>query len=135
MLKFIYSEKDTKILWYHHLRFHYVVMVKSTVEILQNFVSFSEYINFTYYRTRRLTEWVVSASPGTTTLGWTKKITSTLFFVKVPRYFCFGIKKNRFTLFLNKYARQLRVQEINRIFTIGSLNIWHISALLVFRKQ
>ena len=74
----------------------------------------------------------MSASPGTTTLGCTKKITSTLFFVKVPRYFCFGIKKNRFTLFLNKYARQLRIQEINRNFTIGSLNIWHISALLVF---
>ena len=89
------------------------------MEISQNFVAFSVYMNFTYYRTRRLTEWVVSASPGTTTLGWTKKITSTLFFVKVLRYFCFGIlKKIVSQLFLNKYAR---LQEINRIFPIGKL--------------
>ena len=39
-LKFIYSEKTTVDL-------SYVVTVKSMVEILQNFVSFSEYMNFT----------------------------------------------------------------------------------------
>ena len=43
-VKFIYSEKDTKILRNHHLS--NVVMVKSTSDILQNFVAFSEYMNF-----------------------------------------------------------------------------------------
>ena len=35
-----------KILWNLQLDLSYVVPVKSTVEILQNFVAFSEYTNF-----------------------------------------------------------------------------------------
>ena len=45
-LKFIYSEKATKICKISTLLFSYVVPVKSKVEILQNFVVFSEYMNF-----------------------------------------------------------------------------------------
>ena len=46
MLKFIYSEKATKFCEISTVDLSYVVPVKSTVEILQNFVAFSEYMNF-----------------------------------------------------------------------------------------
>ena len=45
-LKFIYSEKATKFCEFSTVDLSYVIMVKSKVEILQNFVAFSEYINF-----------------------------------------------------------------------------------------
>ena len=48
MVKFVYSEKAMKfcdISCTVHLS--YVVPVQSTVDILQNFVAFSEYTNFT----------------------------------------------------------------------------------------
>ena len=45
-LKFIYSEKATKFCEISTVDLFYVVPVKSTVEILQNFVVFSEYMNF-----------------------------------------------------------------------------------------
>ena len=45
-IKFIYSEKA--IFWeISTLDLSYVVPVKFTVEISQNFVAFSEYVNFT----------------------------------------------------------------------------------------
>ena len=47
VLKFIYSEKATKFGEISTLLLSYVVPVKSKVEILQNFVAFSEYMNFT----------------------------------------------------------------------------------------
>ena len=47
-LKFIYSEKATKFCKISTVDLSYVVMVKSTVEISQNFVAFSEYMNFTF---------------------------------------------------------------------------------------
>ena len=47
MLKFIYSEKATKFCKISTVDLSYVVTVKSTVEISQNFVAFSEYMNFT----------------------------------------------------------------------------------------
>ena len=40
----MYSEKATNFCEISTLDLSYVVMVKSTVEILQNFVAFSEYI-------------------------------------------------------------------------------------------
>ena len=43
---FIYSEKATNVCENFTVDLSYVVLVKSTVEILQNFVAFSEYINF-----------------------------------------------------------------------------------------
>ena len=46
MLKFIYSEKATKSLEISTLLLFYVVPVKSKGEISQNFVAFSEYMNF-----------------------------------------------------------------------------------------
>merc|ERR1712051_746623 len=46
ILKFIYSEKATKFCKISTLLLSYVVQVKSKVEILQNFVAFSEYMNF-----------------------------------------------------------------------------------------
>ena len=46
-IKFIYSEKATKFWEISNLLLSYVVPVKSKVEILQNFVAFSEYMNFT----------------------------------------------------------------------------------------
>ena len=47
MLKFIYSEKPTKFYEISTVDLSYVVLVKSTVEISQNSVAFSEYMNFT----------------------------------------------------------------------------------------
>ena len=46
LVKFIYSEKATKVCEISFLDLPYVVTVKSTVDILQNFVAFSEYMNF-----------------------------------------------------------------------------------------
>ena len=46
-LKFIYSEKATNFCEISTLLLSYVVPVKSKVEISQNFVAFSEYMNFT----------------------------------------------------------------------------------------
>ena len=45
-LKFIYSEKATKVWEISTVNLSYVVAVKSTVEISQNFVAFSECMNF-----------------------------------------------------------------------------------------
>ena len=48
-LKFIYSEKATKFCKISTLLcLFFVVTVKSTVQISQNFVAFSEYMNFIY---------------------------------------------------------------------------------------
>ena len=46
LIKFIYSEKATKFCEISNVDLSYVVPVKSTVEILQNFLAFSEYMNF-----------------------------------------------------------------------------------------
>ena len=48
-LKFIYSEKVTKFFEISTLLLSYVVPVKSKVEISQNLVAFSEYMNFNEY--------------------------------------------------------------------------------------
>ena len=45
-IKFIYYEKATKFCEIFIVDLSYVVMVKSTVEILRNIVAFSEYMNF-----------------------------------------------------------------------------------------
>ena len=45
-MKFIYSEKATNFCEISTVDLSYVVTVKSTVEISQNFVAFSEYMNF-----------------------------------------------------------------------------------------
>ena len=45
-LKFIYSEKATNFCEISTVDLSYVTTVKSTVEISQNFVAFSEYMNF-----------------------------------------------------------------------------------------
>ena len=46
-VKFIYSEKATNFCEISTGDLSYVVKVKSTLEISQNFVAFSEYMNFT----------------------------------------------------------------------------------------
>ena len=46
LLKFIYSEKTTIFFEISTLDLSYVVTFKSTVEISQKFVAFSEYMNF-----------------------------------------------------------------------------------------
>ena len=45
-IKFIYSEKATKFCEIFNLLWSYVEPDKSKVKILQNFVAFSEYMNF-----------------------------------------------------------------------------------------
>ena len=56
LLKFIYSEKATKFCEISTADLSYVVAVKSTVEISQNFVAFSEYMNVrNSYKTRKST--------------------------------------------------------------------------------
>ena len=52
ILKFIYSEKATKFCKISALLLSYVVPVKSKVEIFQNFVAFSEFMNFNTQRER-----------------------------------------------------------------------------------
>ena len=47
LVKFIYSEKATKLCEIFTLLLSYVVPVKSEVKISQKFVAFSEYMNFT----------------------------------------------------------------------------------------
>ena len=47
LVKFIYSDEATKFCKIFALLLSYVVPVKSKVKILQNFVAFSEYVNFT----------------------------------------------------------------------------------------
>ena len=47
-IKFIYSEKATKFFEISTLLLSYVVTVKIKGEISQNFVAFSEYMNFKY---------------------------------------------------------------------------------------
>ena len=49
-VKFIYSEKATKFYKISIVDLSYVVPFKSTVEISQNFVTFSEYMNFTKHK-------------------------------------------------------------------------------------
>ena len=49
LIKFIYSENAAKFCKTSTLDLSYVVTVKSTVEISQTFVAFSEYMNFTKY--------------------------------------------------------------------------------------
>ena len=46
VLKFIYSEKATNFCEISTVDLSYVVTIKYTVEISQNFVAFSEYMNF-----------------------------------------------------------------------------------------
>ena len=46
LVKFIYSEKGTKFCKISTLLLSYEVPVKSKVKISQNFVAFSEYMNF-----------------------------------------------------------------------------------------
>ena len=48
LVKFIYSEKATKFWEIFTLLLSYVVLVKSKVKISQNFVAFSEYMNFIF---------------------------------------------------------------------------------------
>ena len=45
-VKFIYSEKITKFCKLSTVDLSYVVPVKSTADILQKFMAFSEYMNF-----------------------------------------------------------------------------------------
>ena len=46
LLKFMYSAKATKFCKISTVDLSYVVPVKSKVKILQNFVAYSEYMNF-----------------------------------------------------------------------------------------
>ena len=48
IVKFIYSKTATKFCQIFTLRLSYVVPVKSKENISQNFVAFSESMNFTY---------------------------------------------------------------------------------------
>ena len=56
-VKFIYSEKATKFCKISIVDLPYSVMVKSTVEILQKFVAFSEYMNFIPKQTNHIIFW------------------------------------------------------------------------------
>ena len=47
-VKFMYSEKARNFCEISTVDLSYVVLVKSTVEITQKFVAFSEYINYEY---------------------------------------------------------------------------------------
>ena len=61
-LKFIYSEKSTNFCEISTVDSSYVVTIKSMVEILQNFVAFSEYMNFISQniRFKKGTKWPIT---------------------------------------------------------------------------
>ena len=48
LVKFMYSEKATQFCEIFPLLLSFVVPVRSKVKISQNFLAFSEYMNFTY---------------------------------------------------------------------------------------
>ena len=62
VVKFIYSEKATKFCEISTLLLSYVVPVKSKVKISQNFVAFSEYVNFTKLYPNFYMEWMKNRS-------------------------------------------------------------------------
>ena len=66
LIKFIYSEKATNFCKISTIDLFYVVTVKSMVEILQNFVAVSEYMNFTIVRDQRHQALARSATDVTT---------------------------------------------------------------------
>ena len=49
LLKFMYSEKAIKFFKISTVDLSYLVIVKPMFEISQNFVAFSEYLNFMYW--------------------------------------------------------------------------------------
>ena len=51
LVKFIYSEKATNFCEISTVDLSYIVTVKSTVDILQNFMAFSEYVHFKGHET------------------------------------------------------------------------------------
>ena len=53
-IKFIYSEKVTKFCEIFTLHLSYVVPVKSKEKILQNYVAFSEYMNFSIVKQEKM---------------------------------------------------------------------------------
>ena len=59
ILKFIYSKKPTKFCEISTLLLSYVVPVKSKVEISQNFVAFSECMNFTTLYISQICLWLL----------------------------------------------------------------------------
>ena len=61
-VKFIYSEKATIFCKISTVDLSYVVMVKSTVEISQNFVTFSEYMNLHILWKRRSSMHVIKGN-------------------------------------------------------------------------
>ena len=85
MVKFIYSEKAKNFCEISTLLLSYVVPVKSKVEISQNFVAFSEYMNFNprlYYE--RVVEIILSHSV----------ITYSLLFLHISPRFIFSPHSN-----------------------------------------
>ena len=55
LLKLIYSEKATKFCEFSTLLLSVYTVNKSKVEILQNFVAFSEYLNFKVVQIQKCT--------------------------------------------------------------------------------
>ena len=66
IVKFIYSEKASKFCKIFTLLLSYEMAVKSMVKILQNFVAFSEYMNFTYVH---IQVWLLLTHPEAKNLG------------------------------------------------------------------
>ena len=67
MVKFIYSEKATNFCKISTVDLSYLVMVKSTVEISQKFLAFSDYMNFIHVTLRR---WLLAPSGQTCYLAF-----------------------------------------------------------------
>ena len=74
-LKFIYFEKATKFCKISTLLLSYVVPVKSKVEISQNFVAFSEYMNLKSVKNKKET---FSMTASMWVLEWSRIVQSCL---------------------------------------------------------
>ena len=102
-LKFIYSEKATNFCEISNVDLSYVVTVKSTVEISQNFVAFSEYMNFNSHKGSYVTGSCKSARYVDLCATFSLKVLRYLFMnlvrvVYIPIPFC----KNRVKKYLDK---------------------------------
>ena len=110
LLKFIYSEKATNLCKISTVDLSYVITVKFTLEISQNFVAFSEYMNFNW----------LQLLVGTTDCGRSMKY----FFIEIPCP-CFPSINHYFY----KTLSQIQIPNISLWlwFECGPQRIWDLA--------
>ena len=91
-VKFIYSEKATKFREIFTLLLSYVVSVKSKVKTSQNFVAFSEYMNFICgYENKNSLSYIISTHCETLEFSHCILMTVILILTMRKQTFCYSI--------------------------------------------